>query len=60
VHGAAVLAKGGSGSGVGRWKMPPSWAELLGRKAMIGPPGMLGWKAFFGQKWEKKEKWAAE
>jgi hypothetical protein len=24
VHGAVVLAKGGGGSGVGRWKMPPS------------------------------------
>jgi hypothetical protein len=41
-HGAAAVNKGGDGLGVRRWKTPPSWAELLGRKAMIGPAGMLG------------------
>jgi hypothetical protein len=42
VDGTAASAKLGSGSGVRRWKMPLSWAKLLGRKVMIGPAGMIG------------------
>jgi hypothetical protein len=45
----------GGGSGVGRRKTLPGWAELLGRKGMIGPAGMLGWKAFPGKN-ERKRK----
>jgi hypothetical protein len=42
VHGVAASVNGGGGSGIGMWKTPLSWADLLGRKAaQAGRPAGL-------------------
>jgi hypothetical protein len=54
----AVPAKGGGGSGVGRWKTPSSWAErpfkLVGQlgRCKVFRPGEEGGSS--GLRWAKK------
>jgi hypothetical protein len=50
-HGTTVLAKGGGGSGIKRWKTPLSWAELLGWCKVFGL-GEEGGSS--GLRWAKK------
>jgi hypothetical protein len=55
----AVLAKGGGGSSVGRWKTPPSWAERLrrsvGQRGRCNVFGLGEEGGSSGLRWAKKQ-----